>query len=96
MLRQVTLIKFKDTVTQADVDAVGEGFAAISSIVEGIRRFEFGPDLKLMNGTHDYALVIDFDSAKQWKAYLEHPKHVEFARTFTPLAEQAVRVQYNV
>ncbi len=96
MLRQITLIKLKDTVTEEDVIAMGEGFAGISSVVDGIHRFEFGPDLHLMAGTFDYALVIDFDSESTWQAYIEHPKHVAFAKRFAALAEQAVRVQYEV
>lgn len=96
MLRQITLIKFRDSVSAADIDAVGSGFGEISGIVDGIRRFEYGPDLGLMDGTYDYALVIDFDSEADWKAYLEHPQHVDFAQRFTPLAADAVRVQYSI
>ncbi|MBT8079287.1 MAG: Dabb family protein [Gammaproteobacteria bacterium] len=96
MLRQITLIKFNGAVSAEEIESIGRGFAEISAIVDGIRRFEFGPDLGLMDGTYDYALVIDFDSQGDWKAYLEHPKHVAFAETFTPLAAAAVRVQYKI
>lgn len=96
MLRQITLIKFKESVTKDNISAMGAGFAGISSVVDGIRRFEFGPDLKLMDGTFDYALVIDFESESVWKAYLEHPDHVAFAQRFSGLAEKAVRAQYSV
>lgn len=96
MLRQVTVIKFNDSVTEPDIADVAAGFSAISNLVEGIRRFEFGPDIGIMEGAWDYALVIDFDSEKAWSDYRDHPEHVAFAKQFVPLAADAVRVQYEL
>ncbi len=96
MIRQITVIKFKPEVTPSDIDAVGDGFAKISDIVDGIARFEYGPNLQLMKGTYDYALVIDFESEAALKSYQVHPLHLEFAKNFVPLSEQAVRVHYAV
>ena len=73
MIRQITLIKFKPDTTGAEIGALGEGFKELANVVPGIRRFEFGPDLKLESNTLDYALVIDFASVDDWKAYREHP-----------------------
>ena len=94
MIRQITLIKFKPDTTGAEIGALGEGFKKLANVVPGIRRFEFGPDLKLEGNTLDYALVIDFASVDDWKAYREHPDHVAFAETALPRIERVERVQY--
>ena len=96
MIRQITMVKFKPEVTAEDIVRVGEGFAAISSVVPGIHRFEFGPNLKLMEGTWDYALVIDFADEAAMRGYAGHPDHVAFAQQFVPLGEAVARVHYTV
>lgn len=94
MIRQITLIKFKPDTADAEIGALGEGFKKLANVVPGIRRFEFGPDLKLEGNTLDYALVIDFASVDDWKAYREHPDHIAFAETALPRIERVERVQY--
>jgi heme-degrading monooxygenase HmoA len=96
MIRQITLIKFKPGVTADDIKRFGEGFAAISNVVDGIRRFEFGPNLKLIENAYDYALVADFDSESAWKAYVANPDHIAFAQRFAALGEAVVRTHYAV
>ena len=94
MIRQITLIKFKRDTGGAEIGALGDGFRKLAGVVPGIRRFEFGSDLELESGTLDYALVIDFASVEDWKAYREHPDHIAFAETVLPRIERVERVQY--
>jgi len=96
MIRQITLIKFKPEVSADDIKRFGEGFSKISRVVDGIKRFEFGPNLKLIENAFDYALVADFDSEKAWKAYIDHPDHIAFAKSFAHLGETVVRTHYAV
>ena len=96
MIRQITLIKFKLNTSAAEIDALGEGLRKLAGLVPGIRRFEFGPDLKLESDTLDYALVIDFDAVDDWKAYREHPDHIAFAETALSRIDWVTRVQYEL
>jgi hypothetical protein len=50
----------------------------------------------LMDGTFDYAMVADFDSAEDWHTYRDHPDHIAFAQRFGHLAAEAARVQYSL
>jgi hypothetical protein len=95
-IRQLTLIKFKPETPHAAIDEMGQGFASLTSIVPGLLRFEFGPDIGLENTTLDYALVIDFADADTWRAYREHPSHVAFAQRSMQIIAQVERVQYVV
>ena len=96
MIRQITMVKFKPEVSGDDITALGTGFAKISNVVPGIHRFEFGPNLNLMEGTWDYALVIDFEDETAMRAYAGNADHVAFAQTFVPLGEAVARVHYTV
>lgn len=96
MLRQITMLRFKDDAPAGVVDDIGAGFQDLVDVVPGIRRFEFGPNLALMDDTFHFALVIDFESKEAWQAYQEHPKHVAFANAFVPHVENAARAHYDV
>lgn len=95
-VRQITLLRFKDDTTADDIRALGESFARLVDVVPGLLRFEFGPDLGLEETTLDYALVIDFEGAEDWRAYREHPEHLAHAEKFLPVVEQVERVHYSV
>lgn len=96
MFRQITLIKFKSDVSKKEVEKIGFGFSKISTVVDGIINFDFGPDKELEAETMDYALVIDFDSKKSWREYRSHPEHIAFAEKAMTIIERVERVQYDV
>ena len=96
MLREITMVRFKDDAPTNVVDDISAGFQALVGVVPGIHRFEFGPNLALMDDTFHYALVIDFESEEAWQANQEHPKHVEFAKPLRPYKENAARAHYDV
>jgi heme-degrading monooxygenase HmoA len=96
MLRQITMLRFKDDAPDTVVDDIGKGFAGLVDVVPGIHRLEFGPNTGLMDDTFHYVLVIDFESQEAWQAYQDHPKHVAHAKAFGPLVENAARAHYDV
>lgn len=96
MIRHIVLIKWTQNVTADDIQATSRGFAALGSSIPGVRDMTFGPDLCLMEGTYDFAMVADFDSVEDWQAYRDHPDHIAFATRFSGLAQQAARVQFEI
>jgi hypothetical protein len=66
-------------------------------LVPGILRYEFGLDLKVMEGNPDLALIADFASEDDWRAYLSHPEHEAMsAGLIAPIKGTMTRVQYLV
>ena len=57
MLRQVTLIKFKSGISDQQIENLSVEFSKIANVVNGILRFDFGPDKNLEDTSMDYALV---------------------------------------
>ncbi len=61
-----------------------------------IRRYELGADLGL-TGSHDFAIVADFDSIEDYRTYADHPDHKAVSATFiAPILDSMARVQYTV
>ena len=95
--RHVMLMQFKDGATEEEIDAALEGLATMPAKVPGILRYEFGLDLKLVQGNPGLALVADFASADDWKAYQDHPDHRALVDSaIAPIKGEMTRVQYLV
>ena len=62
-----------------------------------ILSYSFGRDLGLGDGTYDYAVVGDFNSAEDFRTYSAHPEHVRVVATcIKPILKDVVRVQMEV
>lgn len=91
------MVRFTKEATDEEKQALLDGLAQLPKVIDVIRRFEFGPDLGLGDGNPDMALVADFDSEKDWRAYLEHPAHrVVVEELVAPITRERVRVQYMI
>jgi hypothetical protein len=78
----VVALKFKEGVTQEQIEKVCKGFAELKDKIPGIVRYQAGvnnsPE-KLDKGfTHCF--IVTFKNAKARDEYLPHPVHKEFAK----------------
>jgi hypothetical protein len=90
-------MQFKEGATDEQIEAALEGFGTMPDKVPGILRYEFGTDLGMNEGNPDLALVADFASEEDWKAYLAHPEHVAMSEAvIAPINDSMTRVQYLV
>lgn len=95
--RHVMLMTFKNTATPDQIDAALAGLGTMPGLVPGILRYEFGVDLNVMEGNPDLALIADFASEDDWRAYLSHPEHEAMsASAIAPIKGEMTRVQYLV
>ena len=91
------MLTFNEDATDAQRQALYEGLATMPKSMSFIRRYEFGPDLGLGDGNPDLALVADFDSEEDWRAYSGHPDHLDLITNLVqPIVASASRVQYEV
>ena len=75
MIRRVVLLRWKEGMTAAQVEAVTAGLSTLPGQIPEIRSYTHGPDLGAEAGTYDYGIVADFDDAAAWKTYDQHPAH---------------------
>lgn len=95
--RHIMLMQVRDGATPDQIDAALEGLRTMPGKVPGILRYEFGTDLGLVDGNPEIALVADFASEEDWRAYLSHPEHAAMTEAvFAPIKGTMIRVQYLV
>ena len=75
MLRHVVLFRWREGTTDQEVDAVVAGLAALPRLVPSLRRYRFGPDLRVSEGAWDFAVVADVDDLDGFLSYRDHPAH---------------------
>lgn len=96
--RHVVLFKFKDDVTEKQIDEVVKAFAALPKKIDAIKGFEWGLDASVENKaagfTHGF--ILTFDSAKGRDTYLPHPAHKAFGKLVGPRLDKVLVFDYWV
>ena len=96
MIRHVVLLTWKDGTTPHQISAIETALARMPEVMPFIRRYEMGRDLGI-SGSHDFAIVADFDNEADYRAYAEHPEHqVVLTDLLGPAVDSKARVQYAV
>lgn len=94
-LRHIVLIRFTDDATRDQVAALSAGLDGLAEEIEQVRHYEHGADAGVREGTWDYGLVAQFDSAEDFTAYLEHPAHVAVVKELlNPISAERTSVQF--
>ena len=75
MIRRVVLLRWKEGMTAAQVEAVTAGLSTLPGQIPEIRSYTHGPDLGAEAGAFDYGIVADFDDVDGWRVYDTHPVH---------------------
>jgi hypothetical protein len=95
MIKHLVLLKWKSGVSSKEIDRVTSGFQDLKDQIKGIASYSFGEDASIYRGNADYALIAEFLSEADLKAYVEHPKHQEFMREVTgPIMESFQSIQF--
>jgi hypothetical protein len=94
MIRHVVLLAWKDGTTPDQISTVEAALSRMPEIMAFIRRYEMGRDLGI-SGSHDFAIVADFDNEADYRTYAEHPDHqAVLTDVLAPVVESKARVQY--
>ena len=96
-LRHVAMFRFVDGVTDAQVQALADGLDGMPGAVGTMLDYRHGPDAGINEGTYDYAVVGDFATPADYRAYVDHPDHLALRRDLLEpiLAERAV-IQFEL
>ena len=88
-LKHAVFFRFKKDATPKDIKQVEEGFAALPSKIDAIKRFEWGvnnsPEKHSAGFTHCF--MVTFDSEEGRAAYLPHPEHQAFVELLKPILD---------
>jgi len=75
MLKHVVLFKFKTDTSDAQIDQLIDGLAALPDQIAEITEFVFGRDIIGSERSYDFALVSQFDDLEAMQRYQVHPGH---------------------
>jgi Stress responsive A/B Barrel Domain len=59
-----------------DIAAVASALGELPASIPELRDYRFGPDARLAQGNHDFAVVATFDDRDGYLAYADHPAHL--------------------
>jgi hypothetical protein len=96
MIRHVVLFKLKVGVTSDDLDRWLEMSRRAHTRIESVRAFSIGTDLAHLARSYDVAVVADFDSLDDIRAYAEHPEHLPVIELSRELSEHIASVDFEV
>jgi hypothetical protein len=96
MIRHVVLFTWTDGMT----DEMEQQFAAELADLAGrlgVPSYQAGPDVGLIEGNFDFAVVGDFEDADSYLGYRDHPEHQDIiARLSRPNTKSRASVQYVI
>ena len=94
MVRQVTLMRLRDGVTESGRDALLAALRALPVAINSIQSGEAVEDLRLEAGMWHLLLTFDFDSREKSPDYKADPAHTAaIERDVRPLVAEIARVQ---
>eukprot|EP01025_Chloroclados_australasicus_P006442 TRINITY_DN1207_c0_g1_i4.p2 TRINITY_DN1207_c0_g1~~TRINITY_DN1207_c0_g1_i4.p2 ORF type:complete len:148 (-),score=26.04 TRINITY_DN1207_c0_g1_i4:233-676(-) len=101
IVRHIAILLLNETAADEEINAMVEAFAElpkIQAVVDSglIRSYKSGLDALLEpERNDDFAIVIDFDSAEDYLAWVDQPDHVNVVMTYArPIVIQRTAVQF--
>jgi len=76
-VRHVVVFRWNADVTPDDVAAIDAALDALPAQIPSLRGYHHGPDLALGEGRWDYGIVAECDDVDGWRAYEQHPAHLQ-------------------
>jgi hypothetical protein len=74
-LRHVVLFRFRAAATDDQVQAMAAGLDRMPEATGTTLAFTHGRDAAVNEGAYDYAVVADFATVDDYRAYRDHPDH---------------------
>jgi len=97
MIRHVVMFTWDDEMTDEMEQQLAAELTALAPRLAGLRSYHAGPDLGVVEGNFDFAVVADFEDVASYLAYRDHPDHQEIVgRLSRPHATSRASVQYEI
>ena len=88
----VSLIKWKDGVSEADKMQAIKGVKKMASLIPGIKNIWIKP-VRIQPRDFHAAFVIEFKDRESANLYAEHPAHEEWLKSYLPIRETSISPQ---
>ncbi len=97
-VKHIAFIKFKDGVTEDQINGVFDNLLDITETIEGIEDYVAGPNNSPegKNDGYSHAFVMTFTDAAARDAYLPHPDHERFKAAALPHVDKVCVIDFEV
>jgi hypothetical protein len=96
MIRHVVIFRWTPGATDEQKRQVAAELMRLPALLPVLRAYHVGPDLGLVEGNFEFAVVADFDDLEGYQVYRDNPEHREIiGRFIQPIAAQRAAVQYE-
>ena len=96
MIRHMVMFRWMPEATQDQKQRVAAELRRLPALLPVLRAYHVGPDLGLVEGNFEFAVVADFDDLEGYRAYRDNPEHrAVIAEFIQPIAAQRAAVQYE-
>jgi hypothetical protein len=97
MFRHVVLLQWKHDASNDARARAREEISRLPSLIPEIRAYRVGVDMGEADGNYDLAVVADFDDARGYAVYRDHPAHVRVLTDFVrPILAARAAVQHEL
>jgi hypothetical protein len=97
MIRHVTLFRWNESATPQLEQQIAAELAELRPRLAGNHSLYAGPDIGLIDGNYDFAVVADFDDADTYLGYRNHPEHQDIIKRLSaPITKERVSVQLEI
>jgi hypothetical protein len=95
VIKHIVIFKWREGVTDAEVSDAMSELHALPSAIDALESYLAAPDLRLTEGTGDFAIVATVASADALRSYLDHPQHVAVVTRLRAMAASRTAVQVS-
>ncbi|XP_021725773.1 stress-response A/B barrel domain-containing protein HS1-like [Chenopodium quinoa] len=97
VVKHVLLAKFKDDISNEQIEELIKGFANLVNHIEPMKAFHWGEDVSFENKSQGFTHIFEssFESTEGVAEYVSHPKHVEFAKLYFAYLEKVLVIDYK-
>ena len=96
MIKHIVAFRFKPEVPQLEVETVLRELSEFPKQWPAMRGWTLGRNISARDSTFAYAFVVEFESEKELKAYLNSEAHEAYVRErWRPVIEQRAIVSYE-
>lgn len=95
-LRHVVLLKFKDTTSPEQVEALENAFRALPSAIDEVFNLEWGRDVSVENLAQGYThcFMLTFQNEQDRDKYISHTAHKAFVSMLQPQLDKVLVIDY--
>ena len=97
MIHHVVLFRWTPAATLEQVAAAGAALLGMQGRIPEVRSVAFGANLAESRTEYTHALLVVVDDMAAVKRYVDHPHHVDVAKTFLlPIREARLAMDFDV